>query len=177
VRRPGRRRNSVAVGGDPPGRAFGFRAALGGRELFRRVARQHEGTPDGDVLAELTHEVEEDRQSLRRIMARLDVTESAPHQALMWLGEKAGRLKPNGYVVARSPLSDVLELEALRGAVASKLWGWQALRAVSVRDERLDRVELESLIERADSQLERLYEIHMRFVQRHVDDIAASHRD
>jgi hypothetical protein len=149
-------------------------AAAGCVDLFRRVARQRVGMPDGDELAELTREEEEDRQSLRQIMARLDITESPTQQGLMWLGEKAGRLKPNGYVLARSPLSDVIELEALRAAVLGKLCGWQTLRAVSVREHRLDRAELESLIDRADSQRERLYEIHMRFVRARVDELVVS---
>jgi hypothetical protein len=152
-------------------------AAAGGLELFRRTANQHAGTPDGDELAELTREVEEDRQSLRQIMARLEVSESLPQQAVMWVGEKVGRLKPNGYILARSPLSDVIELEALRSAVVGKLCGWQTLRAVSVREHRLDRAELETLIDRANSQLERLYEIHMRFVRRHVDELVVSHQE
>jgi hypothetical protein len=150
-------------------------ASAGGLELFRRVARQHEGTADGDNLGQLAREVAEDRTSLRQIMARLDVKESQTQQTLMWVGEKVGRLKPNGYVLSRSPLSDVIELEGLRSAVAAKRTGWQCLLAVSVREQRLDRAELESLIERADSQLDRLHDIHVRFVRSHVDEIADSH--
>jgi hypothetical protein len=56
-----------------------------------------------------------------------------------------------------------------------KLSGWHTLRAVSVHERRLDRAQLESLIERANSQLERLYEIHMRFVRKHVDELVAGH--
>jgi hypothetical protein len=152
-------------------------ASMGGLELFKRTAGQLEGTPDGDELKQLTREVDEDRQSLRRIMSRLDVKEDPTQQALMWLGEKAGRLKPNGFLVARSPLSNVIELEALRSAVTGKLCGWQTLRAVSVREHRLDRAELETLIDRAESQLERLYEIHMRIVRRHVDELVVSHQE
>lgn len=151
-------------------------AATGGTELFRRAARQAAGTADGEELERLAREVEEDRQSLREIMARLGVAESTAQQAVMWVGEKAGRLKPNGYILSRSPLSDVIELEALRSAVTGKRCGWQTLRAVSVHEHRLDRAELETLIERADSQLGRLYDIHMRFVRKHVDELIAGNR-
>ena len=151
-------------------------AATGGLELFRRVARQSAGSPDGGELERLTREVDEDRQSLRRIMARLDISESTAQQAVMWVGEKAGRLKPNGYILSRSPLSDVIELEALRSAVTGKLSGWQTLRAVAVHEPRLDRSELETLIQRAESQLHRLYDIHMRFVRRQVDALVATHQ-
>jgi hypothetical protein len=31
-----------------------------------------------------------------------------------WLGNKAGRLEPNGHIVTRSPRADIVELEGLR---------------------------------------------------------------
>ena len=150
-------------------------AATGGVELFRRVARQHRGTPDGAELDRLVGEVVDDRTSLRRLMARLDVKEHRTHQALMWTAERIGRLKPNGYIVSRSPLSDVVEMEALRAAVGGKLSLWQTLLAVTVREPRLDRAELESLIERAVAQLDRLHDVHMRIARSRVEELVDSH--
>ncbi|WP_327686169.1 hypothetical protein [Streptomyces sp. NBC_00467] len=46
-------------------------------------------------------------------MADLDVSTDHPKAALGRLAEQAGRLKPNGHLFSRSPLSDILELEAL----------------------------------------------------------------
>lgn len=137
-------------------------------ELARRVADTHAGTDRGPELARLAADVEADRDELLDVMARLDVTPSMVKTAAGWLGEKAGRLKPNGHIVTRSPLADILELEGLRLAVAAKLMSWQVLRAVSVHDSRLAKEHLETLLERADDQAERLYRLHLQFTQEHL---------
>jgi hypothetical protein len=136
-------------------------ASTGGVELFRRAADSHTGA-HGEELRRLAEEVAEDRTELRAIMRRLDVSENHAMVALGWLGEKAGRLKPNGYLVRRSPLSDVVELEALRVAVRGKLAGWQVLRAVVAGDERLETRELEDLVDRAEDQESRLHTLHLQ---------------
>lgn len=60
-------------------------------------------------------------------------------QGLRLLGwERAGRLKLNGRLVARSPLSDLEETEMLRLGVDGKAAGWRTLRALAERDGRLD---------------------------------------
>jgi hypothetical protein len=91
--------------------------------------------------------------------------------ALGWIGERLGRLKPNGYVVSRSPLADVVELEAMRVAVHAQLACWQVLRAVAVHDSRIATTEVEDLIARAEDQEARLYKLHLQAVQ---DQVAPS---
>lgn len=49
--------------------------------------------------------------------------------ALARLAEVVGRLKPNGRVVRRSPLSPVVELEALATGIHGKLLLWELLGA------------------------------------------------
>ena len=142
-------------------------AATAGVELIRRAAGNHDGER-GDQLNTLADEIAEDREALRDIMKRLDVPESTVKKAAGWLGEKAGRLKPNDHLVTRSPLSDVLEIEMLRAGTAARICGFQVLRAVAVEDGRLSREELERLIERADDQAERLYKIHLQLAQENL---------
>ena len=139
--------------------------ANGGVELFRRVARQHRGSDIGDDLARLADENAEDREVLRRLMHRLDVGENRPMAFLGFVGERVGRFKPNGYVVRRSPLADVIELEGMRDAVAAKIAGWQILRAVAAHDQRITREEVEDLLERAQDQADRLYRLHLRVTE------------
>ena len=55
-----------------------------------------------------------------------------------WIGEKAARLKLNGYLLARSPLSGLEELEMLRLGVEGKAAGWRTLRVLAETDTRLD---------------------------------------
>jgi hypothetical protein len=142
-------------------------ASTAGVELARRVAEQYDGER-GHELALLADDIAADREALRQLMARLGVQESAVKKATGWVGEKVGRLVPNGHLVSRSPLSDVLELEALRAGTAARIAGLQVLRAVAVDDSRLTRTELETLIDRAEDQEHRLYKIHLQLAQENL---------
>lgn len=143
--------------------------ATAGVTLFRRATASHRGTDVGDELARLTAEVEEDADALRTLMHRLDVEENKAMSTLGRITAELGRLKPNGFVVRRSPLSSVVELEGLRDAVAAKIAGWQVLRAVAAHDNRVTREEVESLLERAQDQAERLYQLHLRVTEQLLD--------
>ena len=74
--------------------------------------------------------------------------------ALAWLAEKAGRLKPNGRIVRGSPLSPVVELEALEIGIYGKLLLWKLLR--DRRPPGSTAVDLDELIARAERQLAEL---------------------
>jgi hypothetical protein len=141
--------------------------ATGGLELFKRATSNLKGA-HSEELARLCQEVDEDRESLKSIMRRLDVHENMAMAALGWVAEKVGRFKPNGYILRRSPLSDVIELEGLRAGVHGKLSGWQVLRAALIHDDRVPTEELETLIERAEDQQARLYKLHIQAVEHHL---------
>ncbi|GGU40754.1 SRPBCC family protein [Lentzea flava] len=115
---------------------------MAGTELARRICRTH---PELRVLAD---DVESDRRELLDVMRSFGV-EPRPHKAAIgWLTEKAGRLKLNGRLLGRSPLSDVLELETLRMGIEGKAAMWRTLRTLPGADaDRFDR-----LVRRAESQ-------------------------
>ncbi|MEU6156452.1 SRPBCC family protein [Actinosynnema sp. NPDC047251] len=113
-------------------------------ELARRVARTHPG------LRGLAREVAEDRTALLRIMKERGVPVSRHKVAAGRLGELVGRLKLNGSLVTRSPLSDLVELEAMRLGIEAKAALWRALRTLPDTD-TYDR-----LLERAESQARRV---------------------
>lgn len=142
-------------------------ASTAGVELVRRAAEQHDGDR-GQEMARLAGDIEADREAFRGLMGRLGVSESAVKTAAGWVGEKLGRLKTNGHLVTRSPLSDVLELEALRAGTAARIAGLQVLRAVAVKDTRLTEEELETLLERAEDQATRLYRLHLQLAQENL---------
>ena len=133
-----------------------------GLELARRVRGANRGNEFGALLAELEAEIEEDRAMLERIFDRLGVPRDQAKTAVAWFAEKAGRLKRNGRLVGYSPLSRLLELEALSGGVNAKLGLWRALRATAANEPRLDPDELDRLVARAEAQLERLGAIQVR---------------
>jgi hypothetical protein len=64
-------------------------------------------------------------------------------------GRESGRLKLNGSLWSRSPLSGVAELEILRLDVEGKAAAWRTLRARAERDTRLDKEQLNELLSRA----------------------------
>jgi hypothetical protein len=129
--------------------------ATAGLELFRRSAGAAP-LQRRAVLQRLASEVEEDRAALVEVMATLEIPVRQYKVAAGWLGEKLGRLKPNGQLTGRSPLSSVLEVEALVLGVRGKAAAWQALRVVAERDGRLSTERLDELLARADRQREEL---------------------
>lgn len=96
-------------------------------ELCRRSQRSN---PDGELgafLAELHHELEADRQELIRRMEREGVQPSRARVAGARLAERLGRLKPNGHVTTYSPLSRLVELDALAQLLEGKRAFWLSL--------------------------------------------------
>lgn len=127
-------------------------AATGTLDLCRRAARTSGGTARGDHLAALAEQLAEDVTALRDLMARLGVTVDALKVAGARLGERVGRLKLNGRVVRPSPLSGLVELDALDAAIAFKGALWSTLGSLVDDVEALDRAALEALAERARAQ-------------------------
>ena len=126
-----------------------------GLELFKRAAAA-QGAQRQELLG-LVPDVEQDRTSLLALMRRLGVPVRRSKVVGGWVLEKAARLKSNGRLLRRSPLSDLVELEALVLGVEGKASGFRALR--QARDPRLDPGELDRLVARAEQQkgvLERL---------------------
>lgn len=140
--------------------------ATAGLELFRRSARTHHGTPPGDELARLAAEVEQDRTALLTIAERLGVPVRRYKLVAGWAAERASRLKPNGHLLTRAPLSDLVELEGLRLAVQGKEAGWLSLRTVASRYPALDAGELDRLVARARDQADRLEQLRREVVAR-----------
>ena len=136
--------------------------ATGGLELARRVAGAQQVPAPQPELRQFADEVAEDRAALLRIMGTLGVPVRSYKVWAAWAGEKAGRLKPNGRLTTRSPLSNLVELEALRLGVEGKAAGWRTLRELADRDGRLDAGQLDNLISRARRQADFLEESRVR---------------
>ena len=131
-------------------------AATGGHELAKRAAAANTGSEYGIFLEGLAGEVAEDRETLRAVIRALGIREDPLKKAGGWAGEKLGRLKTNGQLTGYSPLSRLVELEALAVGIEGKRSLWLALAHVLGADRRLDGFDLEALTQRARSQRERL---------------------
>ena len=122
----------------------------------------HRDGKNGGTLRRLAAEIAQDRAALLDIMAALGIKVRRYKMGAAWIGEKAGRLKFNGRLFARSPLSDLEELEMLRLGVEGKAAGWRTLRALAETDKRLDPARLDELIARARRQADLLEELRVR---------------
>ena len=131
-----------------------------GTELAHRTARSHGDGKDG-TLRRLAAEISQDRAALLDIMAALGIKVRRYKVGAAWVGEKAGRLKFNGRLFARSPLSNLEELEMLRLGVEGKAAGWRTLRTLADTDTRLDPGCLDELISRARRQADLLEDLRI----------------
>jgi hypothetical protein len=134
--------------------------ATGGAELARRMAGSHKGDPGG-ALQRFAAEVRQDRAALLEVMTALGIPVRSYKVCAAWIGEKAARLKLNGRLLARSPLSSLEELEMMRLGVEGKAAGWRTLRTLAEIDARLDPGRLDELISRARCQADLLEELRV----------------
>ncbi|GGT05930.1 hypothetical protein [Streptomyces chromofuscus] len=135
--------------------------ATAGTERARSLAGALQGSPSGPALRTVAQEIGEDRASLLAIMDMLGVPVRHYKVSLAWAAERVGRLKSNGRLVGRSPLTSLVELEFLRLAVQGKAAAWQTLRRLADTDGRLDARLLDELLERAERQQATLEELRL----------------
>jgi hypothetical protein len=139
-------------------------AALG-VELARRLRSSNRGDPEmGEPLARICAEIEADRETLIRLMERLGVERKQFKPALARLGERLGRLKPNGQLHGYSPLSRVLELEVLAAGIGGKMELWNALEQRF--GDSLEGFDFHALAGRADSQGRQVEDLHLKAAPR-----------
>jgi hypothetical protein len=136
--------------------------ATAGVELAKRAAGSNEGTPYGDQLGRLAGEIDEDRDQLKEIMARLEIGHDRAKVVAGWTTEKLGRLKPNGRLLSYSPLSRLVELEGLALGITGKLGLWRALSRLTAEEPRLDAAQLDRLAARAEGQRDGVEELRLR---------------
>lgn len=136
--------------------------ATAGVGFADRLAKAYRSRPDGEWISELSREIRQDRTALLTVMDELDIPVRHYKVAAARVAELAGRAKLNGKLVSRSPLSDVIEIEALRLGVEGKAAGWRTLRTRAATDDRLDGDWLDGLIDSARQQSELLEELRIR---------------
>jgi hypothetical protein len=139
--------------------------AAAGVRLARRLRQSNEEDAElAQPLARISAEIEADRATLESLMRRLGIRRSRVKPALAAVGEKLGRLKPNGQLRGYSPLSRLVELEALLVGVSGKLQLWRTLgRGL---DTGLSGFDFTALAARADRQRGVLDELHGIAAQR-----------
>lgn len=138
--------------------------AVAGTELARRAAGNNKENEFGEFLGNLAHDIDSDRQSLKRIMELLEIKENPAKNATAWLSEKIGRLKLNGRIMGYSELSRLIEVEGLSLGVKGKQALWKTLKELSSEDGRINASEVDRLLERALSQASDLEEERVKLI-------------
>jgi hypothetical protein len=141
--------------------------ATAGVELSKRVLAENRGTSFGAALEGLAGHIAEDRATLRALMDRLAVRVDPLKTSAAWSAEKMARLKLNGRIRGYSPLSRLVEIEALITGVEGKASLWRTLIQVAGTDRegRLDAVDLDGLLKRARTQQRRLERLRAEAAQ------------
>jgi hypothetical protein len=133
-------------------------ASTGGKELVSCMIGAHTAGRFEEPLRGLLEELHEEQTAIRSMMATLDLPVRQYKQLATWVGEKLARLKLNGHVFSRSPMSSVIEFEFISTAVLGKRAGFETLRELADVEPRLDAALLDRLIQQADRQHEWLTE-------------------
>ena len=130
------------------------------RPLLAAAWRTHAVAADPGwlELARLARQLREERAFLHELIGTLELRRRPYRQVAAWAAEKAGRLKVNGRVTG-SPMTPVLELELMRGAVTAKLGCWQVLGTLAF-DLGMPRQIFDDLAVQARMQRETLERIH-----------------
>jgi len=134
-------------------------SAAGGIELVSRMIGVHKDSQYADGLRQLLDELRQEKSDLTATTKALGLPVRQYKQVAVWFAEKASRLKLNGHLLSRSPLSDLVEFEFLASAVRGKRSGFETLRIAAEVDERIDKVLLDALIAQANRQFHWLTEV------------------
>ena len=143
--------------------------ATAGVNRIERMAEDYIDTPVYAELSTVADEIRSDRELLRTIIEDLGLARKPYRQAVAWVGERVGRLKLNGRVLERSPMTMLLEAEIMRSAVNGKIGGWETLREHAA-GLQLDPQVFDDLIASSHRQLEILERVHAYARERALRD-------
>jgi hypothetical protein len=135
------------------------------REIARRAHKSAGDGAEGAALGDVATAIAEDVVTFKQIMRRLGFGTRTPKNALAVVAERVGRLKLNGHLVSRSPLSRFEELDFLVMGIDGKVVLWQNLRDGAGLGQRLPDVDFDGLIERARRQRAELEPFHAQAAQ------------
>ena len=130
--------------------------AVAAVELLEHLEKAHAGTPIARFVGELRADVEEDKEVLAGIIARLGHDQSGTRKAAAWLTERIARLKLRIDDPSGGALRLFESLEAMALGVDGKRALWPALDAISATRPQLQGIDFAGLERRADEQRRRI---------------------
>lgn len=130
--------------------------AMLGRDLAEQIRSRNQETPLGELMKSLAPQIEEDRQTLIGLMERMHISKNPAKQAGAWVTEKVTRAKFGGMISGERQLGTFMAVESLALGVLGKLSLWRALAQVAHQHPAIASVDLDELIERAQTQYDLL---------------------
>lgn len=136
-------------------------AAAGWTALATRIARWNAGTPLGDAAQTLRRDLTDELPLLRILLRETGGRERRGKQWVARGAERLGRLRPNGSLRGYSPLSRLIDTEALVAGLALRAAMWRSLAIAFGPHHTLGHCTLHELVARAERQATELDE-HVR---------------
>lgn len=133
--------------------------ATAGAERIERMAADFVDTPVFAALSEVAAEIRGEHLYVRHLIGELGLRRRPVAEAVSWVGERVGRLKSNGSLLERSPMTLVLEAELMRSAVIGKLGMWQTLED-NAEELGLDAAQFREFAQKAEHQRGVLDTVH-----------------
>jgi hypothetical protein len=132
------------------------------RSLAERSRAANAGNEFGEFLDEFLDELDDEIACLDGLLADAGVPRNGVKLAIAKVGATLGRLKLNGRLTQYSPLSRVLEFEALRVGVLGKRQLWTTIAGLPPEHPLGGAVDVQSLIAAAERQAQRLEDLSER---------------
>jgi hypothetical protein len=130
--------------------------AMLGSDLAEQIQSRNQHTPLGELMQSIAPQIEEDRQTLIGLMERMGTPKNPVKQAGAWVTEKASRVKFRGLISGGPELGTFMAVESLALGVQGKLSLWRALQQVADQHPAIASVNLDELIDRAQTQYDLL---------------------
>jgi hypothetical protein len=129
--------------------------ATAGVELVKTAAENHDGEL-GEFFAQLADEITADYNTLTSLMDQMDAHASGAKEVLAKAGSVVSEAKFSGESMDDPEFGTFLTLETLSIGVEGKLCMWKALKVVEDSAPELAAANIDTLIERAQSQRDKL---------------------
>jgi len=131
-------------------------------ELLEDLEAAHAGADTARFFSELRADIQADRDELKALMERLEITEKRVRKATAWFAGKLTELKLRLDDNTRGPLRLLESLEAVSLGIEGKRALWRALSAAAETAPRLHGVDYARLVQRAEEQRRRVEEARLQ---------------
>ena len=134
------------------------------RSLLQHNVDRHGSDEVRAALAGMVPQFDEDRVRLHDTMTAVGAEHSLVKETSAVLGKHLERHTPHRRESHRSPLSDVVDMEALTLALTATALGWSTLVAVAQDDHRIDEAGIRAALDRTLANRRQVENFRMRCI-------------